>query len=330
MVYSAAVVIFVTVLNSLLLIESVNVIEVNECPEKCYENSRVLNFLENQKGLTIGECPCVKAPGSSDCLSYDSRIQATSIEEALYQFPDLINYANDNKPLVERRPALGASLQRITSAESETNNVDDDYSCESIECKSCKALIVNGFAESAGINISTTEDVDQSYCQNKRNFELNRSKNLQSENRHSSTAENNSSVADQIVNLLHQSSRRRRDSQTDNDPQSLGVVTKIGCDYRKGDEISNGWTGLCNLCWQWRKLPDDYFPRFLNEVSCDDNDDSCLSGFGGCRPIFRSVTVLRNLNQTGTPDWVQQTISMNAACECQVEVGTSLHSLVVK
>lgn len=59
----------------------------------------------------------------------------------------------------------------------------------------------------------------------------------------------------------------------------MGTAITIGCNYKKGEEIAEGWTGLCNLCWQWRKLPDYYFPVFLNEVSCDTNDKGCLSGF---------------------------------------------------
>lgn len=60
----------------------------------------------------------------------------------------------------------------------------------------------------------------------------------------------------------------------------LGVVTSLGCQYRRGEALQTNseWCGLCNLCWQWRKLPADYYPNYLNEVNCDHNDDGCLSG----------------------------------------------------
>lgn len=66
----------------------------------------------------------------------------------------------------------------------------------------------------------------------------------------------------------------------------LGVAITISCNYKKGEEIAQGWTGLCNLCWQWRKLPADYFPVLLNEVSCDTTDAGCLSGFIFFSPFF--------------------------------------------
>lgn len=37
----------------------------------------------------IEQCPCVKPPGGDECLSYDNRLQAANIEEALHTFPDL-------------------------------------------------------------------------------------------------------------------------------------------------------------------------------------------------------------------------------------------------
>uniref|UniRef100_A0A1I7USC6 Saposin B-type domain-containing protein n=2 Tax=Caenorhabditis tropicalis TaxID=1561998 RepID=A0A1I7USC6_9PELO len=123
------------------------------------------------------------------------------------------------------------------------------------------------------------------------------------------------------------------DSTTDpngakNKPPVLGVVTSLGCQYRRGEalEANSEWCGLCNLCWQWRKLPSDYYPNYLNEVNCDHNDDGCLSGFGECKPIMRTINVMR---QKGD-EWVKESIDTTTGCECQVEIGSSLHGLVVK
>jgi hypothetical protein len=59
----------------------------------------------------------------------------------------------------------------------------------------------------------------------------------------------------------------------------IGTATKLGCDYQKGTPIGETkFVGLCNICWQWRRLPDKYFPSYLNEVSCDSKDDQCLAG----------------------------------------------------
>ncbi|VDK25174.1 unnamed protein product [Anisakis simplex] len=36
---------------------------------------------------------------------------------------------------------------------------------------------------------------------------------------------------------------------------------------------------LCGACWTWRQLPEDYFPRLLNELVCKNSADAyCLSG----------------------------------------------------
>ncbi|CAB3400156.1 unnamed protein product [Caenorhabditis bovis] len=95
----------------------------------------------------------------------------------------------------------------------------------------------------------------------------------------------------------------------------LGVVTNIGCEYRRGNALDpdSNWCGLCNLCWQWRKLPLGYYPNYLNEVNCDHNDDGCLSGFGECRPIYRSLNIMKKVDD----DWKQVSIDTVTACECQ-------------
>lgn len=112
----------------------------------------------------------------------------------------------------------------------------------------------------------------------------------------------------------------------------LGVSTKISCDYTRGQELVTGspWCGLCNICWTWRKLPPEYFPSYLNEVSCD-SDNDCLGGFGKCRSVLRTLNVLKNTAVVGAPEyWEQQSINTVAGCECQVEAGTPLHSFITK
>ncbi|EYC38319.1 hypothetical protein Y032_0725g1861 [Ancylostoma ceylanicum] len=49
----------------------------------------------------------------------------------------------------------------------------------------------------------------------------------------------------------------------------------IGCSNR--GESDDNLLALCGSCWAWRELPEDYFPRLLNELSCKE-DDFCLSG----------------------------------------------------
>lgn len=42
----------------------------------------------------------MKPPGSSECLSYDNRLQAVSIDEALHTFPDLSGLPEVALPLI--------------------------------------------------------------------------------------------------------------------------------------------------------------------------------------------------------------------------------------
>lgn len=48
----------------------------------------------------IEQCPCVKPPNSDKCLSYDNRLQAANIDEALHTFPDLSSMTEMALPLV--------------------------------------------------------------------------------------------------------------------------------------------------------------------------------------------------------------------------------------
>lgn len=59
----------------------------------------------------------------------------------------------------------------------------------------------------------------------------------------------------------------------------LGASTQLSCNYRRGKAQNDGssYVGLCNLCWSIRTLPSNYFPRFINELTCD-SDTRCLSG----------------------------------------------------
>ncbi|VDD95290.1 unnamed protein product [Enterobius vermicularis] len=251
------------------------------CPEECYRESRVKAYLKAQGEFLQGECPCVKPAGSDSCLSYDSRLQATTIEEALYEFPDFVNYATGNKPLVEKEPTpplLGSSGRgRIGAAKASASRKTEGYGCYSIECQSCKAMVINSFVENAGVNITTPKPrINSSYCEQKRSYELGLAK---TSNAVIVNTTEPSPIVSKIVDLLEPKKRKKREeSKSDaSDVKLLGVATKIGCDYKRGEEIASGWSGLCNLCWQWRKLPEDYFPTFLNEVACDDSDKGCLA-----------------------------------------------------
>ncbi|KAK6113417.1 hypothetical protein QQG55_54235 [Brugia pahangi] len=231
----------------------------------------------------IEQCPCVKPPGSNECLSYDNRLQAANIDEALHTFPDLSSMTENALPLVsDESKIMMKSVLQFSLPQKTIYKTPKMYRCDGKECQACKLLVTNAFHRA-----------------NDNNFPA-----------------DSSAITQLSVDV--------------DESLLLGSAITISCNYKKGEEIVQGWTGLCNLCWQWRKLPANYFPVLLNEVSCDTSDVGCLSGFGNCRPVMRTINVLRNAGTQKSTRWVQESINTISACECQVEIGTPLHSLVLR
>jgi hypothetical protein len=104
----------------------------------------------------------------------------------------------------------------------------------------------------------------------------------------------------------------------------------LDCSSKKGDPIedNSGYVALCTLCWSLRTLSPKYFPRYVNELSCDQSDNDCLSGYGKCRERYRSIDVLYNSGTDAQPKWQQYSINSPVACECQVASGSALHNFV--
>ncbi|CAD5227606.1 unnamed protein product [Bursaphelenchus okinawaensis] len=108
-------------------------------------------------------------------------------------------------------------------------------------------------------------------------------------------------------------------------PQILGERFVINC-IEKGDaeDEDADFLSLCTLCWTWRQLPEDYFPRLVNEMVCQENE-FCLSGWGECHQRYRNMDVLRRVNG----DWRPTTITTASCCDCKVKAGSEAHALVV-
>lgn len=59
----------------------------------------------------------------------------------------------------------------------------------------------------------------------------------------------------------------------------LGQQTNLKC-VKRGEPLDQEtleWIGMCSVCWVWRRLPENYFPQYVNELTCD-SDVRCLSG----------------------------------------------------
>ncbi|VBB30993.1 unnamed protein product [Acanthocheilonema viteae] len=283
----------------------------------------------------IEQCPCVKPPGSNECLSYDNRLQAANIDEALHTFPDLSSLTEDALPLVpDENIIMMKSTSQFLLSQKAIYKSPKTYKCDGKECQACKLLITNAFQRAndnkfptAGSSVSQlSDDIDESFCMRNRSI----SRNAVNDGMGNITKiKELPTHMEEFIGLLKPKIRKRR-TWKKSKQKLLGVAITISCNYKKGEEIAQGWTGLCNLCWQWRKLPTNYFPVLLNEISCDTNDKGCLAGFGNCRSVMRSINVLRNLGTHKSPRWMQESINTVSACECQVEIGTPLHSLVLR
>ena len=92
----------------------------------------------------------------------------------------------------------------------------------------------------------------------------------------------------------------------------------------KGDGESapdDGGLSLCSQCWAVRILPDDYFPRLINELTCH-ADSACLSGFATCASSMRMLNVLRRHGDE--TDWVEETVAYSACCDCRLAQASGL------
>uniref|UniRef100_A0A914Y7T3 CW-type domain-containing protein n=1 Tax=Panagrolaimus superbus TaxID=310955 RepID=A0A914Y7T3_9BILA len=74
--------------------------------------------------------------------------------------------------------------------------------------------------------------------------------------------------------------RRQASAATDMgvDATVVGRRFKLSCDTKGVATDGSGLLTLCSRCWAWRELPENYYPRYMNELICDDTDGSCLSG----------------------------------------------------
>uniref|UniRef100_A0A914V4D7 Uncharacterized protein n=1 Tax=Plectus sambesii TaxID=2011161 RepID=A0A914V4D7_9BILA len=122
--------------------------------------------------------------------------------------------------------------------------------------------------------------------------------------------------------------RGKRQTASPNASSILGTRFNISC-TAKGEVVEDSGDrlmSLCTTCWAWRRLPDNYFPQFINELICDARDNVCLSGWASCSQSYRTLSVLRQ-HTNGT--WEPVSIQAGACCECKVLAGSALNSLVV-
>ncbi|PAV70453.1 hypothetical protein WR25_18948 [Diploscapter pachys] len=97
-------------------------------------------------------------------------------------------------------------------------------------------------------------------------------------------------------------------------------IVPFGCDKRGAEE--DGYLRLCGACQAIRKLPDTFFPPFINEVTCD-TDKACLYFYdyphGKCRQKHMNFVVLRNIGTKNCQIWKKFNLNVRVSCECFVD-----------
>ncbi|CAJ0583458.1 unnamed protein product, partial [Mesorhabditis spiculigera] len=97
-------------------------------------------------------------------------------------------------------------------------------------------------------------------------------------------------------------------------------IIPFGCDKRGTEEA--GYLRLCGACQAIRRLPEDFFPPFINEVTCD-VDKACLYFYdyphGKCRQKHMNFVVLRNVGSAKCQIWKKFNLNVRVSCECFVD-----------
>ncbi|XP_041477840.1 uncharacterized protein T16H12.9-like [Lytechinus variegatus] len=122
---------------------------------------------------------------------------------------------------------------------------------------------------------------------------------------------------------------------------SVGEST-IGYCENMGEPNDDGFLRLCGACMMTTELPDNYFPRYLNEVVCDPQQATagCLLGTGRCADRTFELSMLRRTDEcapqrsaTGgrryVEHWEVVTRSVRVGCECELNPQSHLAAALV-
>jgi len=295
-------------------------------------------------------CPCVKPAGSDTCVAYDPQVAAATLEEAMANFADpkdpskrapssaVAPIETDNKQKQQQcaknttcRQCNGLRLMQlsgldssttgeamkafgITAADLPTSNAQRDRLG-----KLCNSTIYQDFQDPTGKTSILSQKLKQLIDSA---GTLNQFSNLTNLFSPLSNIGSGTNLA-ALTGLLGGQGRKRRQAGT------IGTTYQISCVNRGAKDVNavDDFTDLCTMCWAWRVLPADYFPRYINELQCT-SDTRCLQGYGECKQRYRQINVLQNHGTTASPSWVSVTVSSATSCDCRVKVGSALYGWI--
>ncbi|KAI1725267.1 hypothetical protein DdX_01919 [Ditylenchus destructor] len=259
------------------------------------------------------KCPCVMKPGTTECLQYDTHYQAVTLEEAIASFNDIILEHELTAPETVRSP--------------------EEEQCQTKHCINCQkklrkklaalGLLAHFIENSAEKTNEEAAEICTKYHFTRANqamiYEYGKPKPPKNLSGMKIGPLGGPPLAPpQMV------PRSKRQTNTTNVSQPVvGTRYNLSCVLKGSSADSNGFISLCSKCWAWRQLPINYFPRFVNEMVCDDQDKSCLSSYAECSTGTRAFEVIRNDSAKLT------TVMLTAGsfCECKIKQGSALQSL---
>ncbi|CAJ0942665.1 unnamed protein product, partial [Mesorhabditis belari] len=306
------------------------------------------NSAVTQSPYNTLQCPCLRATNSNTCLPYDTRFQATTLDEAMLSFPDLSIDRNETTPeeplhIVLANEKVHGVGTTYVSTELHMYSQITTVGCTTPECQKCQddlRIKLEQIGIRPGVGLLTTPvDINSinnnnannvTFCPRYRFTKKESGIRDYGELEGSNSSENSNSSPEEDSEekrKKHSARRRRSTTGVSTMPSSstlIGTRYPLSCTTKGVTVDSSGFVSLCSSCWVWRKLPDNYNPQYINELVCDDSDFSCLSGYAVCTTGHRTVEVVR------TDAGAQTTVTLTAGtfCECKCSINSAIASLV--
>jgi len=287
-------------MHLLAIVTALLILTVNHLSVVCANPGSHWEWKWSTESSSPMQCPCVLRPGTNECFQYDSRYQATNIEEAITFFVD---------------PTLDEAQKQA----SDEGCPQCKINCERLMREKLRSIgMLEGKLLPAESNnrIETSGAECQKYrftLHDKAIYDYGIIKGTRSGRTTQKIVFNSPKGRGKV--------RARRQATS----ALLGTPFNLSC-VRKGvTPDSEGLLDLCSRCWTWRRLPKGYFPQLINEFVCDDQDTMCLSGYGKCKAGHRVIEVIR----MDLPKPTTVTLQSQAYCDCKLKAGSALESLVV-
>lgn len=182
-------------------------------------------------------CPCIKPVNSTKCFSYDTKMMATTINEALFSFPDISDPSPSRSTMVQasqgsmHMPAMmqvqssAAPTIMAASATAETS----PYSCGTGACAGCKHWVEAGFAKSLNITLNAKrQNQDQPKCPYLEQKEKEKSQQQATVSQNSQHED----ITNQMINFLKQAGQQQKKKRSADD-NSINEETSVDEDDLK-------------------------------------------------------------------------------------------------